>query len=198
MSSLTPSPTPLKTRTGSLGPRSVQNGGILRRAALVALILGSILTLLNQWDAVVGRAEIRLLPLVLVYLTPFVVVMISQVLGLRQATADVLRKGIRLPLEERFPATVLSHGIPARAVVTGLMVGSVNASITLAGAYVTNGDPSALPLAAIVQAYSLPVLFGALSQAISYRRTTRAYAQPSFSAGSLPGLGETIRLGQGA
>ena len=145
---------------------------ILVRAALVALILGSVLTLANQWDAVVWGAEFDLLPLVLVYVTPFVVVAISQVLGIRRALADA-RRGPG-PLRERFLATAVSHGIPGRAVLTGLLIGGADTSIVVAVALAQSGGLTAVPVALLGQAFTLPILFGLLSQSIAYRR---AYAR---------------------
>ncbi len=156
---------------------SLLNGGILHRAALIALALGSILTLFNQSEALFGSQEIQLLPLVLVYVTPFITITISQVLGIRQAIVDVLQKRVRLPIAEHFLSTVTSHGIPFRAILTGLLIGSVNMSIVLTTLFLQNGDMSSVPVALLGQVYSLPVLFGVLSQAISYRRATWAFVQ---------------------
>ena len=63
---------------------SLVDAGVVRRAGIVALILGSILTFANQPAAIFGKDAIQVLPLLLVYLTPFVVVAISQVLGIRR------------------------------------------------------------------------------------------------------------------
>ena len=63
-------------------------------------------------------------------------------------------------------AWLISHGIPARALAIGLIIGSINAIITLAGA-LYSGDLAAVPVVPLGQAYALPLLFGVLSQAIS-------------------------------
>ncbi len=151
------------------------NGGVLRRAALVALILGSVLTLANQSGAVFGPEIIQLLPLLLVYLTPFVVVTISQVLGARQAAADTA--GSRGPAVETFTSTAFSHGIPARAGLMGLAAAGVNAAIVVMAALLEHGGLGPLPYPLLGQALVLPVLFGALSQAIAYRRVITAFRQ---------------------
>ena len=67
-------------------------------------------------------------------------------------------------------ATAVSHGIPARALGIGLAIGSINAIIVLAGALLRSGELAALPVGLLGQAYALPLLFGVLSQALSYRR----------------------------
>ncbi len=151
------------------------NGGVLRRAALVALILGSVLTLANQSGAVFGPEDIRLLPLLLVTLTPFVVVTISQLLGARQAAADNARS--RGSAVETLTATAFSHGIPTRAGLMGLLAAGVNTTIVLMAALLEHGGLGQLPYPLLGQALVLPVLFGALSQAIAYRRVITAFRQ---------------------
>lgn len=142
---------------------------IILRAAIVAVILGSILTLINQSGWVVENDSLRLLPLILVFLTPFAVVTISQIAGARRAYIDSV--GHREPASpEGFVATIVSHGIPARAIAIGLGFGIVNSVITLADAFLRSGDLEAVSVALLAQAYVLPLLFGLMSQAISYRR----------------------------
>ncbi len=151
------------------------NGGVFRRAALVALILGSVLTLTNQSGAIFGQENVQLLPFLLVYLTPFVVVTISQVLGARQAAADAGAGKACGPAVETIASTAFSHGIPARAALLGLLVGGLNTVMVLSAALLEQGNLYALPVPLLGQAFTLPVLFGALSQAIAYRRAITAF-----------------------
>ncbi len=148
---------------------SLINGEILRRAALVAIVIGSFLTLANQSAAIFGTEEFELLPLVLVYLTPLVVVTISQILGIRKATVDARQSGGHGWGEEPVLATALAHGIPMRAVLFGMLAGSVNAAIVIPIALLEGAGGNSLPVAVLAQAYALPVLFGLLSQTIAYR-----------------------------
>lgn len=161
-------------------PRGQSSGlpinAIVLRAAVVAAVLGSVLTLINQGLAVFGPAPVERLPLALVYLTPFVVVAISQILGMRQAQSDARAPGTTHTKPEPFMATVAGHGIPFRAALTGLIAGSVNTSIVLLAGIFGGEEPDALPLGTLAQAFALPMLFGALSQALSYRR---AFAERS-------------------
>lgn len=161
---------------------SMLDAAVFRRAALVAAFLGSVLTLSNQPSAVFGSEDIRLLPLILVYLTPFIVVATSQVLGVRQAMVDTRHGTINYPTRETLLETIFSHRIPARAVLLGLVVGSVNAAIVMGAALLQHGNLGTVPLALLGQAYSLPVLFGVLSQAIAYRRATRGFAPTAYSS----------------
>ena len=136
---------------------------------IVAVVIGSLLTLINQTGWVVGRDPLQLLPLILVFLLPFAVVTIAQIAGVHRAHIDSARHGTPTS-PESFLTTAVSHWIPARAVVIGLFIGSLNATLVLADAYLRAGDLAAVPVAPLGQAYALPLLFGILSQAISYRR----------------------------
>ena len=147
-------------------------GGVLRRSVIFALIIGSALTMVNQFHALFGSDLIQIVPLILVYATPFVVIAISQLAAIRQAWLDA--KEERVPrVEEHFVATAFSHGIPARAVTIGLILGVINSAIILAGAFLRTGDIVTAPVALIGQAYALPVLFGFLSQTMAYRRAAK-------------------------
>ena len=163
------------TRTDISNLASVVNGDILRSAAIIALVVGSFLTLANQSAAIFGDEELEYLPLVLVYLTPLVVVMISQMLGIWRATMDARQNGGHRWGEEPVLATAISHGIPLRAVLVGVLVGSINASIVIAIALLEGAGANSLPVAVLAQAYVLPLLFGVLTQTIAYRRASQAF-----------------------
>lgn len=147
---------------------------ILFRAFLVALVLGSILTLANQPDVIFGSAAVQVLPLVLVYLTPFIVVTVSQVLAVHRATLDARLGYGRNPQEHGFFVTAMSHGIPFRALAVAVTIGATNTAITAVATLASSGTISDLPVAIITQAFALPVLFGLVSQTISYRRASAA------------------------
>lgn len=155
-------------------PLSVDSG-MLRRAGLVALVLGSILTLVNQADAIFGGATFDYLQLALVYILPFALVTISQALGAQKAIMDARLYGGHGLGKETLLDTVLGHGIPLRALIVGAMAGSINASIGLTAALLDGASLGSLPLAPFAQAYALPIIFGLLSQAITYRRATQTF-----------------------
>ncbi len=147
------------------------NGQVLLRAAAVAVLIGSVLTLVNQSDAVTGSGQIEWLPLVLVFITPFLVVSASQVFGTREARRSAGRTGYR---RESFIGTLLSHGILGRAIALSLAVGGTNTAIVAASALLAGRGLDELPAALIVQAVTLPAIFGVLSQTLAYRRTAEA------------------------
>ncbi len=151
-------------------------GAVVARAAIVALILGSLLALANQGDAIFGAEEVELLPLMLVYATPFVVVTLSQLLGIRQAAVERDRAPAGPARRESFLVTTIGHGIPGRAAAVGLIVGSINSALVMALALVELGTLANLPWPLIGQAFGLPVLFGVLSQALAFRRSVAAQA----------------------
>lgn len=156
---------PLESRWSRLATRA-----IFLRSAIIAVIIGSILTLINQRGWVVGSDPLRLLPLILVFLTPFAVVTVAQVAGVRQAHIDSVRYGAPVS-PEGFMATIGSHGIQERALAIGLFFGSLNAIVVLADTLLSSGDLAAVSVVPLGQAYVLPLLFGMLSQTISYRRS---------------------------
>jgi hypothetical protein len=185
MTSANPKPISHGADAGHPKLASLIDADVIRRAGIVALILGSVLTLANQSGAVFGADTVQVLPLVLVYLTPFVVVTVSQVLGIRRALLDVRRGRASESPRGAFLATAISHGIPLRALLLGLIIGTVNTSIVVSAALMDGGDLADLPIALIGQAFVLPMLFGLVSQAISYRRSAlvigrqlQAEAQP--------------------
>ncbi|MFT6876245.1 MAG: hypothetical protein ACI9XK_004986 [Granulosicoccus sp.] len=61
---------------------------ILGRSAVIAVILGGLLTSINQPGWIAGTNSFRILPLILMCLTPFAVVMVAQVVRRRQANID--------------------------------------------------------------------------------------------------------------
>ena len=148
---------------------------VIRRTAIVALVLGTALTLANQADAIFGEDAVQILPLLLVFIVPFIVVTFSQILGMRRAHLDT--RGVQTSPRESFAATALSHTIPLRFVAMGAIVGSANTAITVLAALTDGAVLADIPTAPIGQAFVLPVLFSMISQTISYRRAARRIAE---------------------
>lgn len=157
---------------------------VLIRAGVVAGTLGSLLTAANQSDALFGPAAIDWLGLAQVFITPFVVVTLSQVLAIGRAKRDLSMETVARPAE-RFVATLFAHGIPKRAIAVALIIGLANTAIAVSASRFGAGDPSAVPVGLLVQAFSLPLAFGLLSQTISYRRVLiQAAGSTARSTGS--------------
>ena len=157
-------------------PESAQlKDGVLRRSTILALMIGSALTWVNQSAAIFGSEPIQILPLLLAYATPFAVIAISQRSAIRRAWRDATREhSPQTP--KSLAATAFLHGIPARAVTIGLIIGTVNSAIILSEAFMSTGGIGTASATLLAQVYSLPVLFGFLSQAVSYRRAATVFA----------------------
>ena len=151
---------------------------ILRRAAIAAAIIGAGLTLYNQQAALFGPPAVDWPSVALSFASPFVVVIISQLLGIRAFLRERGRAGGRGA--ESFWRTLTGHGIAQRALITALIVGTVLTAIMMVLAGLDGGRASPVPPAQIAQVYALPLFFGALSQALSYRRArARVLSRPS-------------------
>ena len=61
-----------ETLTGSW-LRQATSDGVPRRSLLVALVVGSILNMINQWDGLFGDAALDVLRLCLNYVVPYLV-----------------------------------------------------------------------------------------------------------------------------
>ncbi len=160
---------------------SLVSAVVVLRAGAVALILGSVLTFTNQSGVIIGEDSLLILPLLLVYLTPFVVATISQVLGIRKALLDARQSQPSDLSQDAFMITVISHGIPLNSLLLGLIIGTVNTLIVVLAAIMDTASTAAVPAALIGQAFILPMLCGLISQAISYRRASSAVGQPALS-----------------
>lgn len=142
---------------------------VLKRSLLLALIIGSTLTLLTQSSALFSDAAFEQLPLLLAFLTPFVVITISQLVATRQAVNDTI-DGLASVTNTRFITTLVAHSIPFRALLIGLIIGSATSLLILISTFSKTGDISNAPLSLLAQVYVLPIVFGALSQTLTYRR----------------------------
>lgn len=159
---------------------------VLSRAIVVALVLGSVLTLFNQSNAILNGAAIQVLPLVLVYLTPFIVVALSQALGSYRAAREAQLGYGQARQGDGFIVTAMSHGIPLRAFFLATFIGVTNTFISGSWQLVSSRTLSDLPTVLIGQAFILPMLFGLISQTISYRRTVAVISHNSNPSPKIP------------
>ncbi len=148
----------------------VRSKRLVPRAAIIALAIGSALAAINQTEAVTGAAAFDIASLALGYLAPFVVVVISQVLGIRAGFREAAVARPAAIGDEPFLRTALSHGIPVRAVAVALTAGTILTAIMAGLTVAAGGDPYQLPLDQVGQVYALPLVFGLISQSVAYRR----------------------------
>jgi len=66
--------------------RRATSNGVPRRSLLVALVVGSILNMINQWDGLFGDAPVDVLQLCLNYVVPYLVATYGAV-SLRRSAA---------------------------------------------------------------------------------------------------------------
>ncbi len=145
------------------------NAAVLKRSLLLALIIGGILTLVTQPTALFSDGVFDRMSLVLAFATPFVVITISQLVATHQAVSDAI-DGLASTTNTPFITTLVAHNIPFRALIIGLIIGSTTSLLILITTFFQTGDISNAPLSLLAQVYVLPVVFGALSQTLTYRR----------------------------
>jgi len=141
---------------------------VLKRSVIITVIIGSILTFVNQPLAVFGHESLVKFKLVLAFVLPFIVISISQVFGKHQAEIDKVYRQSQFS-HEKLLKTMVSHNIPARALVICLIVGSLACVVTLSN-FLLHDKNTNIDWTFMIQPYLLSLLFGAFSQAISYRR----------------------------
>ena len=142
----------------------------MKRSFIIALILGSILTLINQSNAVFGDEAINPIQLALAFVTPFAVIAFSQLGAIRQFAIE--RSFGQSPIEPaRITETIISHNIPFRAVMISLIAGGLSSTIIVANTLATTGDITHIPLPQVLQSFMLPLIFSAFSQVVTYRRS---------------------------
>ncbi|PCJ27524.1 MAG: hypothetical protein COA96_03220 [SAR86 cluster bacterium] len=54
------------------------NSATIKKGFVVALLVGTILLIINQYDVLAGNSELRVIPAILTYLTPFFVFIAGQ------------------------------------------------------------------------------------------------------------------------
>lgn len=59
------------------------NKTLIKRAVIIAMIVGSILNVINQFDAIFGAEPIEWLKVTLTYCVPFIVSLVSSYITLR-------------------------------------------------------------------------------------------------------------------
>ena len=148
---------------------------VLRRSLILALVIGTALTLINQSRAVFNDSPFNVAQFILSYATPFIVISLSQAFGIRAALTDAAA-GRALPAAEHsFAAVAASHGIPRRAVAVALAVGSILAIISQILAVSKGAALGAVfNWSQFAQGYALPLVFSTVSQTVAYKRAFEA------------------------
>ena len=151
------------------------DAAVLKRSLLLALIIGGILTLVNQPAALFSDAIFERLPLTLAFVTPFVVITVSQLGATHQAVSDAIR-GQSSATNSSFITTLFAHNILLRALVIGLTAAGATSLLTLISTFSLTGNVINASLPLLIQAFVLPFVFGTLSQTLAYRRYVASLA----------------------
>lgn len=141
---------------------------VLKRSVIIAVLIGSILTLVNQPLAILGHESLVKFKLILAFVLPFIVISISQVFGKHQAEIDKVDSQSQFS-HEKLLKTMVSHNIPTRALVICLIVGSLASVVTLSN-FLLHDKNTNIDWNFMIQPYLFSLFFGAFSQAISYRK----------------------------
>ena len=141
---------------------------VLIRSLILALFIGSVLTLANQFSALLGGEGLKILPLAQVFVTPFAVITLSQLSATQQAILDSPQPLLNGRLSVFH--SMFTHGIPLRAALIALAAVGINGLVTI----VVLPQSSAVILQSswplLAQSFVVPFIFGAFSQAVTYRR----------------------------
>lgn len=144
------------------------DGQLLKRSIILTCIIGSSLTLINQPQAVFGNQLFIKIQLILAFFLPFIVITLSQIFGKQQANIERTDSQFKFSAE-RVVTTMLNHNIPIRAFVISFLAGSLANIVILFSAYLEDLNKD-VDLFFMLQPYFLTFIFGAFSQALSYRR----------------------------
>jgi hypothetical protein len=144
------------------------DGQLLKRSTILAFIIGSLLTLINQPLAVFGDQLFVKIQLILVFVLPFIVITLSQIFGKKQAEIYQMDNQFKF-YPEGLVTTILNHNIAIRAFIISLVAGSVASIVILFNAYLEVLYKE-VDLLFMIQPYVFSFVFGALSQALAYRR----------------------------
>lgn len=137
---------------------------LLRRALLVGLAAGFAINAGNQLPRLRAGLDLNWLQIALTFLAPFLVVSLSQAVGIRRGIVDA-RLG---PLSEPVTATIGTHGIPARAVTIAIATGSSLTVVVLLATAASGGGQ--IGIMTFLQLFLFPLTFSFISQTIAYRR----------------------------
>ena len=145
-------------------------GRIVVRAIIGALIVGTGLNVLNQ--------SLSPLQSVMMFVTPFFTISIAQLLGIRAAR----RLHVPGSPAPSMGQTLRKHALFCNAVLIGVVMAASNASLMVIAGAMETGQLVLLNPLILAQAFMLPVLFGAVSQALAYRRTAQSLANTGIGA----------------
>jgi hypothetical protein len=162
--------------TNQIPPSPPQSTGLpvlsinmVKRAAIIATAIGVILNIVNHGQSILAGEPVSLLSAILVFASPFFVVLASQMIATRYAVRDVAVGRAR---NAGIFGTLLSRGFLPTALVIALTAVGINTALMASNNYALTSEFGPLPVPVLAQAFVLPLFFSALSLTLSYRRAT--------------------------
>jgi hypothetical protein len=143
---------------------------MVKRATVIAIAIGLILNVINQGPALLAGDPLSPLSAILVFASPFFVVLISQMIATRHAlkTAPAGHSNTA-----SFVEMLLGHGFLATALMIAMTSVSINTVLIAGNNFATTAQIGPLALPVLAQAFVLPLVFSVLSLTQTYRRTMR-------------------------
>lgn len=143
--------------------------GVIKRSLILSMVIGSALTLFNQTSAIFGQDKIKFISIAFMFITPFIVITLSQLVAAEQAKIDWVN-GQNINRDISFLSILFNRNIGMRALIIALIVGLTNCILMGLISLGIEGGLSLLSKNLVFQFFILPLLFGALSQAITIKR----------------------------
>ncbi len=142
---------------------------VLKRSLILSIIIGAILTLLNQPSAIFGQVELKLLPTIFMFITPFIVITLSQLVANEQARIHEAN-GQKRSRNISFVNILVNHNVVPRALIIAVVMGLINCILMGLISLYENESLSLLSTSLVVQFFILPLIFGGLSQTLTLKR----------------------------
>ncbi len=151
---------------------------VLKRSLILSMIIGVTLTLLNQPSVILGQAEFKWVTTIFMFITPFIVITLSQLVANEQARIDWPhgQNGVQ---ESGFLNILFNHNIATRAFFIALAIGLINCILMGLISLYKNGNMSLLSTELVLQFFILPFIFGVFSQTMTLKRQLKLAVQAS-------------------
>lgn len=143
---------------------------VIIKSIILGMFIGSGLTAINQFNWLVGNGSLDLFRMLLAYITPFTVILVSQGFGIQKANIAMQEKAVK---DYGVLKILGGYGIVFRALVMGGLSGILS-FLFFSLFHIAQGSVAIYPpLNMTVPAVVLPVLFGVFSQVVSFRKTIK-------------------------
>jgi len=145
------------------------NFDVLKRAFILSLVIGAILNVTNHYSFFLEGELPKIWPIVQMFLTPFLVITLSQLLAIQYwvNTSHSMDKRIQ---KASFLMLLIGHKILLRSLILAVFICLINSALVSIVSLNNVGDLGQVKLLTLFQFFILPFLFGAISQTLTLRR----------------------------